>query len=358
MGLEGRRPRVQFEWAVVPDGEVTHIKDSPSGIKYVCLGCGQVLIARHGSKKAHHFAHLRPNQHCSPETVIHTNAKWNLFTLLTNRLRRGETFFVTLVCPWGPDHTVDLLAGVDDIGLERALEKTRPDILLLAAGQPKRVLEIVVHHFPEPDTLQEYHAKGIPVYTIAIPREGDFVADYLIFFHPSRPGMPNYVFSVLEICCHREEERQTRERAAEEAEIIRVGKRLSSLVPREPLPLRMWYEDKFGKKLFGNTRDRVWASGRRLLGAGFRQALDKPYLFYLRLPEVVVFANMGGTYEVAIWADPRPLLHWKFHTKPSRAIIRGVGRFLRMREVPTRLSFEEEWLRSDPLFDTGPPEFD
>jgi hypothetical protein len=85
-GADG--PRVLLAWALDADGRRLHVdaidpERRRARAPFRCMACGETLVAKLGSARAHHFAH-RPGSACSltrPETALHLNAKQRLLTL-------------------------------------------------------------------------------------------------------------------------------------------------------------------------------------------------------------------------------------------------------------------------------------
>lgn len=161
---------IQYEWAE-DQGEAVHINAAEKGISYKCLGCDAPMIARQGNIRTHHFAHAARTGHaCSPETVLHINSKHQLAAVLRSAV--GNSFVVNVRCDHNYLHRVDLLEGVTEVAVEHQIERFRPDITLLGTlGDPSSILELVVAHAPEPETLAYFAQKGVCVFTLWVDRE-------------------------------------------------------------------------------------------------------------------------------------------------------------------------------------------
>ncbi len=65
-------------------------------------------------------------------------------------------------------------------------------------------------------------------------------------------------------------------------------------------------KDKFGNTIYPDKYRLLEQNGKLLQGKGYFESKAKPNLFYKRLQQGWVYANMQGTREVPIWSDTRP----------------------------------------------------
>lgn len=70
--------------------------------------------------------------------------------------------------------------------------------------------------------------------------------------------------------------------------------------------------DKFGNEIYRKVFERLLIKGQILSINGYTESHDKPNMFYKKLPEGILFADMRGTDMVPIWEDMSPLFYWKF----------------------------------------------
>jgi hypothetical protein len=102
-------------------------------------------------------------------------------------------------------------------------------------------------------------------------------------------------------------------------------------------------EDKFGNPIFPSTFSKLVQNGKILLSSGYSESRNKPNLFYKRIPQGCLYADMRGTEEVPIWTDTRPLFYWNFNSSvpmwKRRRLIKNELIELYHAECPCRLSF-------------------
>lgn len=132
---------------------------------YLCIGCGQPLIAKvKGEERVKHFAH-KPGAECNPETYLHRLAKLTFYTVYQECLDQGRPFEVELTyqqvcskyaqvtgfrCPVGTvTKAHDLTAYYTGIALEERDGSFIPDLLLFNRERPeiKIYVEVAVTHF-------------------------------------------------------------------------------------------------------------------------------------------------------------------------------------------------------------------
>lgn len=84
--------------------------------------------------------------------------------------------------------------------------------------------------------------------------------------------------------------------------------------------------------------------GRQLEVHGYVERGRRPNLFVRDYRGVKFYADFGGTDDVPIWRDPRPLFYWFWHPKPGPAPeIRQrmvLVEWVRLGDVPRRLSYD------------------
>jgi len=71
--------------------------------------------------------------------------------------------------------------------------------------------------------------------------------------------------------------------------------------------------DRFGRQVFPKLRTRIMTYAGVLARLGFRQARAKPHVFYWKVREGTIFADLGGTDVIPIWEDPSVYIYWKFN---------------------------------------------
>lgn len=155
--------------AVDISGNRVCIDDASKGQKYFCVECGKELILKiskisQGQKyyRRSHFAHLHKGD-CSPETVLHNQFKKMTALFLQYKIEENTPFYISWECAeCGEQHQYNLLENIDSVKIEYHLKDCRPDIALLASdGNVRVVVEVVVSHKPEDNTLKFYKENNI-----------------------------------------------------------------------------------------------------------------------------------------------------------------------------------------------------
>ena len=101
--------------------------------------------------------------------------------------------------------------------------------------------------------------------------------------------------------------------------------------------------DRFGSTISEPVYKIICEIGVKLVGAGYRESVSKPNLFFRTTKDAVYFADMRGTEQVRIWCEPVPLFYAQFTDKTpkwlqTRSIKCEIAR-LDAVNVPTRQSF-------------------
>jgi hypothetical protein len=96
MADHGSQRNVQYRYAFNSMEEVVDVFDlerAGGKRKYLCIGCGNELIAILGEKRVKHFRHKK-NIECNLETYLHRLAKHCFFEEYKRCLQNGEAFWV------------------------------------------------------------------------------------------------------------------------------------------------------------------------------------------------------------------------------------------------------------------------
>ncbi len=105
----------------------------------------------------------------------------------------------------------------------------------------------------------------------------------------------------------------------------------------------MIHKDKFGNEIYPSVFEKMRANERVLLKEGYFESRNSPNLFYRKVSEGMLFADMRSTEEVPIWEDTRPLFYWQFNDDvpmwKRRRLIKLELENLFRAESPCRLSF-------------------
>jgi len=106
--------------------------------------------------------------------------------------------------------------------------------------------------------------------------------------------------------------------------------------------------DKFGNVLYESVYNEILKNGQILIQNGFIESINKPNLFYKKIKDIMIFADLRGTEEVKIWEDTRPMIFIDEKSKnnyPSwmlRKILKEECQNLNDDGCPTRFSFYSE----------------
>lgn len=335
-----RSPTVKIVYGELSDSTLVHVANynSEQGLVH-CIGCGDQLVARRGSIRQWHFAH-KVSACAIGEGLLHLTAK----RLIAQRFRQakanGEEYRLAFPCPaCRHGNSADLTALATLVDVEAApCAHVRAD-LLFSGGRRDFAVEVVVSHDIEDVTRQRYTEAGVPVFSV----------------HPSWDTLESLQHSLSAQRATGTDTTKCPSCRAEAKRIQVIETALSAIVT--PRPVRRWGTASSGVRLDEWVLDELEAHGKKLSALGFVQSAAKPWLFVYRLSkDDCAFANMGGTAEVPIWKDRRPMLHWQL-AKPSDRAARALARrfLLTCRDagVPMRLSFHDQH-HYPADFDPGP----
>lgn len=73
-------------------------------------------------------------------------------------------------------------------------------------------------------------------------------------------------------------------------------------------------EDKFGNPIYPSRFSKLKENEKVLLANGYIESKSKPNLFYKKMLEGMLFADMRGTEQVHIWEDTSPMFYWKLNS--------------------------------------------
>ena len=147
---------------------IVFVENALKGKNYFCPECNGRFVYKNSGKtgpgtKRPHFAHQSDISNCSPETILHASFKIKAAELLSERIAKGENFPIEWTCPQcNVKYPYNILFMAKHVKVEHDLKECRPDIALLnAQGSIIAVIEVVVSHAPEENTLKYYHENGI-----------------------------------------------------------------------------------------------------------------------------------------------------------------------------------------------------
>lgn len=301
-----KRDGLSFPYARLDNGRLVHV-DQHDGVSAVwCLGCGADMHARGGGPRVRrHFAHrVHVGGTCSFESALHAATKQVICDSFAGAKAAARPYKLSWICEGCESiRSVDLVSLSDRVTPETEMV-TGVVSDLAFEGSRRFAVEVVVTHPPEPQALSRYKAADIPVFVLR--PTWDTIATLANCIHADTAH-----FIRVDKCQECQRRRATREAEERERDRVLASLRasLSQLAPSSPP--RTWNTDKYGNFLYPRIAAKLQETGRRLCTGGFKQAQQKPWLYFLWIKGVGrFFANMGGTEEVPIWEDTRPLYHW------------------------------------------------
>jgi len=105
-----------------------------------------------------------------------------------------------------------------------------------------------------------------------------------------------------------------------------------------PIPI-----DKYGKPIYSKPFAKIVKNSVILEKNGYKESYRKPNLFYKKISEGMLFADMRSSDVIPIWQDTRPLFYWNFdYNTPNwkrRRLIKQELKTLHEKGCPSRLSF-------------------
>lgn len=165
------------------DGRIVHVDSVDSGraCGCICPACKEMLVARKGRIRVHHFAH-DAGAACDGESALHATAKLLLFQRIQDALKAQgaapdmPVVWQCRICPDGCEHQGNLLRRTSGAAMEQTIPgaNIRPDILLTNAdGIPSAFLEIVHTHAPEENVIRYAGNNKIPILEFRIQSADD-----------------------------------------------------------------------------------------------------------------------------------------------------------------------------------------
>lgn len=117
--------------------------------------------------------------------------------------------------------------------------------------------------------------------------------------------------------------------------------------------------DKQGRRLFGQTWDRVHHYGTQLVALGYVEHAEKSNLFVRSYRSAQFYADLRGSNVVAIWQDRRPLFYWRFRRDLDRPTAQRIISIeaARTAPVPIRLSLDLDQASMELLTEVDPSLF-
>lgn len=167
--------QVHPKWVLV-DGVARNVTDF-AGIEpkrrpsALCPLCQTSVILKLGNERIHHYAHLSEVV-CSatqPETAIHLNAKYYLYSQLQQASSITLNNFCAGQC--GAKRQIVWLQEWDEVIVEHSLGSYRPDITLFINKKPIGALEILVTHKVSEQKASFFQENGIPGLEIKVDEQ-------------------------------------------------------------------------------------------------------------------------------------------------------------------------------------------
>ena len=159
------------------DGNLIKIEDAVKGQKYFCPICKAELLLRickkqPGAKyyRRNHFAHKGNSENRCSESFLHMLFKERCAELLRDKISRHENLFFEWECKKCYEHHKgNILKKASNVITECDLAVCKPDIALLDSdGKVIIVVEVVVTHKPEPESLEYYEKNKIACLQIIV----------------------------------------------------------------------------------------------------------------------------------------------------------------------------------------------
>jgi len=163
-----------YPYALREGGEVAEARTAVRGERHCCVGCGGDMVLRRGEYVRAHFAHFREAEGCGGETLLHKMAKVAIKHGIESAIKEGRTYGFSWTCSvCGMEHCGDLAVNERELRVEAELDGVRPDLLALSMqGKPLVVVEVIVSHSPDPETVEAYKARRIPVILVRVGWDG------------------------------------------------------------------------------------------------------------------------------------------------------------------------------------------
>jgi hypothetical protein len=205
------------------------------------------------------------------------------------------------------------------------------------------VIEVVVTHAPKVETAAAYQTADLTAFEVRPSwRNVDDWKDGVTasaMIHGRNPLCQRCVASGRADINRREELRD----------------QLARLAARRPAPtFEPWMDSRYGRSLFPRTGRIVHLQATALCYAGFRQSRKKLWLFFAKLPDGVIFADLGGSDVVPIHYDPSALIYVSGFSDPGR-VLSVVRRHLHNHKVAWRLSFYDRSTHLDDVLEESTP---
>ena len=157
-----------------------HVSEVESGLQedVTCIECGGKLVARKGSKTAHHFAHHHVSS-CEGESILHKWGKRILLERMEEAIENGTELPFEWDCEFCRKvHRRNLVRKARKVREEFTLKggerSPRGDLVLFdSKDKAYAVIEIVVTHAPEDWVIDTYRELGVTRVEFSLKDEKD-----------------------------------------------------------------------------------------------------------------------------------------------------------------------------------------
>ncbi len=292
---------VRYPLALDESGALVDVETFQKGSVARCPGCEREMTARKGRVRRWHFAHaLDPSMPpCAQESALHRIAKMLIRDSFQAAKQAGRPYNLSWPCVrCGESSVLDCCAKWQSSACEvQIVSGVRADVVL--KGPRPLAIEVVVAHDLEKKTESAYQLAEVAVVRVVptwdslhLLRQGIVAASLIT----KRDGW-----------CTRCRAEHAECEAAKEA-----GRRLDKILRSRKVdpasPPTMWNRDRDGSEIFPRVQQIIHKQVDRLSALGFSQGLKKPWLFYLKIPELrgQVFVGFDGEEFEPIWKDPKP----------------------------------------------------
>lgn len=168
--------------AIDNHGNPIHISVAKKGNQYFCPFCKSKFIFNRSlrtgkNSRRPHFSHESVSPNCTSEGYLHSTFKILLLELLNSNLVSNNPFEMSFKCNVCQNiHNTNLLSGATAVKSEYDLRFCRPDIALIETNnRVYAVIEIVVTHEPDENTLKYYKNNQIVLIKIKLDTEEDLL---------------------------------------------------------------------------------------------------------------------------------------------------------------------------------------